>query len=42
MEIARRQVLTDLEEDPTDRVAKQMLSLLRRALERGSWDWDGG
>lgn len=40
MEIARRQVLADLDREPGDRVAKQMLSLLRRALERGVWDWD--
>jgi hypothetical protein len=40
VEIARRQVLADLDRDPSDHVAKQMLSLLRRALERGQWSWD--
>lgn len=40
IEVARREVLATLARQPDDRVAKQMLSLLRRALERGQWKWD--
>lgn len=40
VEVARREVLDTLARQPNDRVAKQMLSLLRRALERGRWEWE--
>lgn len=40
MERARRFLLAQQAEHPGDGTTKQMLSLWRRAFEKGSWDWD--
>jgi hypothetical protein len=39
IERARRVVQDRLQTEP-DHLTKQVLSLLRRALELGEWDWD--
>jgi GTP-binding protein EngB required for normal cell division len=40
MEQARRRLLDLQRAQPGDSTIKQMLSLWRRAFERGAWDWD--
>lgn len=40
MEQARRRVLAEQEQHGANRTTKQMLSLWRRAVERGWWKWD--
>lgn len=40
MERARRRLLADSEQASSDPTVKQMLSLWRRAFERGQWRWD--
>jgi len=40
MERARRLLLAEQQERPDDPIVAQMLSLWRRAFEKGSWSWD--
>ncbi|MDQ1395553.1 MAG: hypothetical protein QOG64_812 [Acidimicrobiaceae bacterium] len=40
MERARRRLLVEADRAPADPVLKQMLSLWRRAFERGQWSWE--
>jgi hypothetical protein len=39
MERARRRLLALQDKDASDPLVAQMLSLWRRAFEKGSWDW---
>jgi hypothetical protein len=40
MEQARRRLLAEQEQHGATRTTRQMLSLWRRAMERGWWKWD--